>query len=212
MAIDLHARRLASQAVSGVGSPGPAGPTGPQGPAGPPGTGAQGPQGPQGIQGPIGPTGATGPAGADYLARLILASDKPTGANITPVTLNLSFDYLANAWYVLDLYALVSPAAATTGCGFLIDVSTSVTYVGTHVTHLLAAAGTLSGASSVGDAAVTLSGVSSGFPATAIYPVLGGGILVTGANAGTATLFFRSETTAVVTCKAGSIFLVTRVA
>jgi hypothetical protein len=59
--------------------------------------------------------------------------------------------------------------------------------------------------------AATLSGISSGMPGTASYPVLGGGILITGANAGTATLFFRSETTAVTTCKANSMFLVTKV-
>jgi hypothetical protein len=154
------------------------------------------------------------PAGGSdpFHARLVLAADKPTGANVTPVTLGLSFPFLANSKYVIDIYALVAPTAATTGCGFLIDVSAAVTYVGTHVTHQLAATGTLSGASSVGDAAATLSGVSSGMPGTQIYPVIGGGILVTGANAGTATLFFRSETTAVTTCKAGSMFLVTKVA
>jgi hypothetical protein len=93
----------------------------------------------------------------------------------------------------------------------MVDVSAAVTYVGTHVTHQLAATGTLSGASSIGDMAATLSGISSGMPGTQSYPVIGGGVLVTGANAGTATLFFRSETTAVTTCKAGSMFLVTKV-
>jgi hypothetical protein len=153
------------------------------------------------------------PVGGDpYHARLVLGSDKPTGANVTPVTTTLSFSYIANSWYVVNIYALVAAAAATTGCGFMIDVSTAVTYVATHVTHQLAATGTLTGASSVGDLAATLSGISSGMVGTATYPVFGAGILVTGANAGTATFFFRSETTAVTTCKAGSIFLVTKVA
>jgi hypothetical protein len=138
--------------------------------------------------------------------------DKPTAANTTPVTLALSFDYVENSKYVVDIYALVAPAAAGTGCGFMIDVSSAVTYVGTHVTHQLAATGTLSGASSIGDSAATLSGVSSGMPGTQSYPVIGGGILITGANTGTATFYFRSETTAVTTCKANSLFLVTKVA
>jgi hypothetical protein len=142
---------------------------------------------------------------------LVLASDKPTGANVTPVTLGLSFNYEANSKYVIDIYALVAPTAATTGCGFMVDVSSAVTYVGTHVTHQLAATGTLSGAASIGDMAATRSGVSSGMPGTQSYPVVGGGILITGGNTGTATLFFRSETTAVTTCKANSIFLVTKV-
>jgi hypothetical protein len=219
------------------GDPGENGAAGAQGPQG--ATGEAGGQGPQGIQGPAGSNGQGVPTGgaagqvlaktsaSDYatawttpaaggsdpfVARLVLAADKPTGANVTPVTLGLSFAFEANSEYAIDIYALVAPAAATTGCGFLIDVSAAVTYVGTHVTHQLAATGTLSGASSIGDMAATLSGVSSGMPATATYPVLGGGILIAGANAGTATLYFRSETTAVTTCKAGSMFLVTKVA
>ena len=200
---------------SAIGQPGPMGPQGLPGLDGAPGSpGADGAQGPQGIQGIQGPQGEPGPSGGDpFLARLILGADKPTGANVTPVTLGLAFNFLANSKYVLDIYALVRPTAATTGCGFMIDVSAAVTYVGTHVTHQLAATGTLSGATSIGDAAATLSGVSSGMPGTAAggYPVVGGGILITGANAGTATLFFRSETTAVTTCMAGSVFLVTKV-
>ena len=44
---------------------------------------------------------ATPAAGGDpYHARLILASDKPTGANVTPVTLGLSFAFVANSKYV----------------------------------------------------------------------------------------------------------------
>lgn len=222
-----------------TGPQGPQGNAGPQGVAG--ATGAQGPQGdpgptglqgPQGIAGPGVPIGGasgqvltktsatdfatawTTPAvgGDPYLARLVLGADKPTGANVTPVTLGLSFDYVANSWYVIEIFALVAPTAATTGCGFMVDVSTAVTYVGTHVTHQLAITGTLSGASSIGDLAATSSGVSSGMVSTQIQPVMGAGVLVTGANAGTATLFFRSETTAVTTCKAGSMFLVTKVA
>ena len=191
------------------GEPGLPGADGAQGIQGIPGVGTQGPQGIQGIQGIQGPAGPSG--GDPFLARLVLALDKPTGANVTPVTLGLSFAYEANSTYVLDIYALVAPTAAGTGCGFMLDVSTAVTYAGTHVTHSLAATGTLSGSTSIGDMAATLSGVSSGMPGTQSYPVMGNGILRTAANPGTATFFFRSETTAVTTCKAGSVFLVTKV-
>ena len=147
--------------------------------------------------------------GADpFTAKLILLADKPTGANVTPVTLGLSFNYEANSKYVIDIYAIVAPAVASTGCGFMIDVSTAVTFVGTFVAHQLAITGTLSGAGSVGDLAVASSGVSSGMVLAGSNFVYGGGILVTGANTGTATFFFRSETTAITTCKTGTMFRV----
>ena len=143
--------------------------------------------------------------GADPFTKLILAADKPTGANVTPVTTGLTFNFEANSKYAIDIFAMVKPTAATTGCGFSLDTSVAVTYVATFVSHSLALTGTLSGASSVGDLAATVNGVSSGMPGTQIYPVLGGGILITGVNAGTATLFFRSETTAVTTLMTGTM-------
>jgi hypothetical protein len=146
----------------------------------------------------------------DTSIKLILLADKPTGANVTPVTLGLSFNYEANSQYAIDIYAIVAPTAATTGCGFMIDVSSVVTYVGTFVSHQLAITGTLSGAASIGDLAATSSGVSSGMASTASQFVSGGGILVTGANTGTATFFFRSETTAVTTCKTGTLIKITK--
>jgi hypothetical protein len=149
-----------------------------------------------------------------FTAKLVLAADKPTGANVTPVTLGLSFNYEANSQYAIDIYAIVAPAVATTGCGFMIDVSTAVTYVGTFVSHQLAVSGTLSGAGSVGDLAATSSGISSGMVLAAAAGsnfVYGGGILITGANTGTATFFFRSETTAVTTCKTGTIIRVMKI-
>jgi len=102
----------------------------------------------------------------------------------------------------------VAPAVATTGCGFLIDVSTAVTYVGTFASHQLATTGTVSGGGSIGDLGATSQGVSSGMVGTNSNFVYGGGILITTVNAGTATFFFRSETTAVTTCKAGSMIRV----
>ncbi len=55
-------------------------------------------------------------------------------------------------------------------------------------------------------------GVSSGIPAAAgIYPVTAWGILRTNANAGTAQMMFRSETTAAITCKAGTTIVVEKI-
>ena len=101
------------KAILGVGPMGPVSTVpGPQGPKGD--TGSQGPQGQQGIQGI---QGVQGPAGADGItARLTVSGDKATGANTTPVTLGVSFDYLANGTYTFDIYAMVTPGAATTGC------------------------------------------------------------------------------------------------
>ncbi len=151
--------------------------------------------------------------GADpFMAKLVLAADKPTGANVTPVTLGLSFNYEANSKYVIDFFMLVAPTAATTGCGFLIDVSSVVTYVATFASHQLAITGTITGGGSIGDLGATSQGVSSGMVGTGINFVPGSGILITGANAGIATFFFRSETTAVTTCKAGSMIRVMKLA
>jgi len=168
--------------------------------------GTPGATGDKGLTGDKGPTGDPGPD--QFIARLVLASDKPTGANVTPVTLGLSFNYEINSKYVIDMYMIVSPAVAGTGCGFLIDVSTAVTYVGTFSAHQLAITGTLSGGGSIGDLGVTSQGVSSGMVGTGSNFVYGSGILITGANTGTATFYFRSETTAVTTCKAGSMIRV----
>ena len=140
-----------------------------------------------------------------------LAGDQATGANTTPVTLSgLVFTYEANSVYKINLYALVAPTAATTGCGFQFDLSSVVTRVAIMVYHQLANTGTLSGGHSVADDASV--GVSSGMPGTSSYPVHGEGILVTGANTGTAQLRFRSETTAVTTCKAGTVLVVEKIA
>ena len=142
--------------------------------------------------------------GSDPFIKLIVAGDKPTGANVTPVTLGISFNYVANKTYVIDLFMLVAPTAATTGCGFMIDTDSAVTYVGSFNIHQLAVAGTVSGGSSIGDLGVTSQGYSSGMVGTGSNFVAGSGILITGANPGVATFYFRSETTAVTTCKSGS--------
>lgn len=140
-----------------------------------------------------------------------LASDQATGANVTPVTLtDLSFSYAANSTYRIWAMGRIKPTAATTGCGFQFDLSSVVTAINVQFFHQLANTGTLSGGHSIADDASV--GVSSGMPGTSTYPVAIHGLLVTGANTGTAQLRFRSETTAVTTCKAGFTLVVEKIA
>jgi len=150
------------------------------------------------------------PAGGSSPTVATLASDQATGANTTPVTLTgLSFSYAANAKYRIWFMGRVSPAAATTGCGFQFDLSSAVTSIDVQFFHQLASTGTLSGGHSIADDASV--GVSSGLPGTGTYPVTGHGLLITTGNTGTAQLRFRSETTAVITAKAGLTLVVERI-
>lgn len=139
-----------------------------------------------------------------------LASDQATGANVTPVTLtNLVWTYEANSVYFFRFRGSIAPSATTTGCGFQLDCSSAVTEISMQFYHQLANTGTLSGGSSIADD--TSLGVSSGTPQTTATPVTGDGILRTGANTGTAQLRFRSETTAIITAKAGLTLVVEKV-
>jgi len=140
-----------------------------------------------------------------------LAGDQATGANVTPVTLTgLVFSYAINSTYRIWAMGRVQPTAATTGCGFQFDLSSVVTSINVQFFHQLANTGTLSGGHGIADDASV--GVSSGMPGTSTYPVTLMGLLVTGANTGTAQLRFRSETTAVTTCKAGFTLVVEKIA
>jgi hypothetical protein len=142
---------------------------------------------------------------------LSLASDAATAANTTPVNLtSMSFSYDANSKYIFDMHMFTLAAAATTGHGFQLDVSSAVTQIGMSFFNQLATTGTISGGSSVADD--TSLGVSSGVPNTTINYSNGKGILITGANSGTAQFRYRSETTAITTCKAGSTIIVTKIA
>lgn len=155
-------------------------------------------------------TAATAYAPAPTLVAT-LAADAATGANVTPISLTgLVFNYAANSVYRIWFMGRVSPAAATTGCGFQFDLSSAVTSIDVVFDHQLANTGTTSGGHSIADDASV--GVSSGLPGTSTYPVRGDGLLRTGANAGTAQLRFRSETTAVITAKAGLTLVVEKVA
>lgn len=140
-----------------------------------------------------------------------LAGDQATGANVTPVTLSgLVFSYVANSIYRIWFMGRVQPTAATTGCGFQFDLSSVVTSISVKFDHQLANTGTMSGGHSIADNASV--GVSSGMPGTSTYPVSGEGLLITGANAGTAQLMFRAEVAAVTTCKAGFTIVIDKIA
>jgi hypothetical protein len=152
-------------------------------------------------------------SGADgFLLKARLASNAVTGANVTPISLTgLTFAFEANSTYVLEIYAMTQAVAATMGSGFQLDVSAAVTAIALSFTHQLANTGTVTGGSSIADDASV--GVSSGRPTANVNtPVVGGGLLVTGANTGTAQLRYRSEVAAVSTCMAGTVLRVIKVA
>lgn len=140
-----------------------------------------------------------------------LANDLVTGANTTLNNVTgLVFTYAANSIYRIHIYGAVSAAATTTGNGFAFDLSSAVTAIWLQHIHQLANSGTITGGSSVADAASI--GVSSGVPvANAFIPVYGTGLLRTGANTGTAQLQYRSEVAAVSTLRAGTVLLVEKI-
>lgn len=146
-----------------------------------------------------------------WVFRGVLGSPISTGANTTPVDVTgLVFTFAANANYVIELFAIMQSAAATTGYGLQFDVSAAVTAQSFTFFHQLANTGTLSGGSSIADDASV--GVSSGIPSgNTDLPLYGSGVLVTGANTGTAQLRLRSETTAVCSIRAGSMMRVMRI-
>jgi len=122
----------------------------------------------------------------------------------------LTFNFAANSNYTFDMYMLCMSNLTTTGYRFALDTSVAVTAVGLNYYHQLANTGTLSGGSSNADN--TSTGTTSGIATANItIPVMGMGMLSTGANAGTANFTFGSETTANATCKAGSIIRIYKV-
>lgn len=156
---------------------------------------------------------ATPEAHSHYTLVATLASDQATGANTTPVTLTgLVWTYEASSVYFFRWIGGVLPAATTTGCGFQLDVSSAITEIEMSFFHQLANTGTLSGGSSIADAASV--GVSSGMASTSVITaVQGQGMLRTGVGqTGTAQLQFRSEIAAVTTAKAGMTLIVEKVA
>ena len=153
-------------------------------------------------------------SGADpFTAKLVLAGNIATGANTTPVNLTgMSFSYIAASTYAINIYGIVQAAAATTGHGFGVNCTSAPVIVSLAGSHQLANTGTWTGWSSVANNAIA--GVTSGRPGTTINLMsVGGGVLRTHATtAGTCQFIFRSETTAVTTCMAGTVITVMKVA
>lgn len=143
---------------------------------------------------------------------LQLPADTTTGANTTPINLrSMVFTYEANSTYIFDIYMIGNSAAATTGWGLQIDLSSAVTLVALRHLTQIANTGTITGGFSIADDASVA--VSSAMGATngANVPVTGSGLLITGANTGTAQFRLRSETAAATTAKAGSTIIVRKV-
>jgi hypothetical protein len=140
------------------------------------------------------------------------SGDITTAADTNPVDVtNIVFTYVANAYYIMEIFGIYQAAANTTGFGLQWNVSTAVTTVTQTFYHQLANTGTLSGGSSIADDASV--GVSSGFPTNATnVPIHGAGILIPGNNTGTCQLRLRSEVAAAATLKAGTIVRVERIA
>jgi hypothetical protein len=133
-----------------------------------------------------------------------------TNATTTNVNTDLVFTFEANSTYIVDLYLMATATLTTTGFAFAWDTSVAVTAANLTFEHQLAAAGTLTGGDAIADD--TVRGLSSGVPvAAAITPMLGTGIIITGASAGTARLRFRPEVAASATFKAGSAMRVMKV-
>jgi hypothetical protein len=129
-----------------------------------------------------------------------------TNATITNVNTDLVFTFAANSTYIIDLYLMTTSAATTTGVGFAWDTSVAVTTANLTFEHQLAAAGTITGGDAIADD--TVRGLSSGTPDTGITPIIGMGLIVTGASGGTARLRFRPEVAASATFKANSVMRV----
>jgi hypothetical protein len=139
-----------------------------------------------------------------------LALNQSTGANTEAVTLSgLSFSYLANSIYYIDIRGSVTSDANTTGCAFLFDTSTVVAQISLQFIHQLATSGTITGGYSNFDN--TSDAASSGVPSTGIIPVMGWAMIRTQGNSGTAQLMFRSETTAVTTCNNGTTIFIQKI-
>jgi hypothetical protein len=151
--------------------------------------------------------------GADpFTAKLILASDVVTGANTTPVNLTgMSFSYEANATYVINIYASVTAAAATTGAGFGVNCSTAPSIVSLNGLTTTGATGAAAGWHTITNNAITATSAAIAAASPTNTPMSGMGFVKMGGTAGTAQFIFRSETTAAATCRAGSVITVMKV-
>lgn len=154
----------------------------------------------------------THPPSNPYIAKLILAGNVATGANVTPVNLTgMAFDYVAGGIYRIDIYGIVRSAAATTGHGFGVNCTTAPVEVCLSGGSQLANTGTGTSWSAIANNAIV--GVTSGLPSanTNVMSLGGGVIRMNGTTGGTCQFIFRSETTAVTNCMANTVILITKV-
>ena len=152
------------------------------------------------------------PPGGSADTVLVLAGDVSTGANVNLVDLTgLSFTADAAGKYTVTIAATMQSPAATTGYGIGVNCAQAPVLVSLTGHSQLANTGTVSAWSAIANNAII--GVTSGVPANATnVPSDGGGVIVAHATTpGTCTFRLRSETTAVTTMKANSIFLVRKV-
>lgn len=134
-----------------------------------------------------------------------------TNATTTNVDTDLVFSFDANSTYIIDLYLMITAAATTTGVALAWDTTVATTAANLTFEHQLAAAGTLTGGDAIADD--TVRGLSSGVPvAAAVTPIIGSGIVISGASGGTARVRFRPEVAASATFKAGSTMRVMKAA
>jgi hypothetical protein len=147
-----------------------------------------------------------------FTAKLILGSDVVTGANTTPVNLTgMTFNYEANATYVINIYASVTAAAATTGAGFGINCSTAPSIVSLNGLTTTGGTGAAAGWHTISNNAITATTAAIAAASPTNTPINGMGFVKMGGTAGTAQFIFRSETTAAATCRAGSVITVMKV-
>lgn len=123
----------------------------------------------------------------------------------------LVLPFAANATYVIELFLLMRSSLVTAGFRLALDTSVAVTTVALTFAHALANTGTVSAGQSRADATAT--GMTSGVDTINLdVPIIGGGILVSGANAGNAQLVYGPEVSATATLKANSVMRAQRIA
>ena len=143
---------------------------------------------------------------------LRLTGNVSTAANTTLVDITaMSFTADAAGIYQIETYTTHQSPAASTGFGIGINCAQTPVLVSLTGTSQLANAGTATTWSSIANNAIA--GTTSGMPTNATnIPSVGGGILVAHAtNAGTCIFRLRSETTAVTTIMAQSVFLIRKI-
>lgn len=153
-------------------------------------------------------TWATPPGGSSDTV-LTLGGDVSTAANTTPVNITgISFSATAATRYKIEIWSIHQSAAAATGYGIGVNCTSAPQLVALTGYSQLANTGTVSAWSAIANNAIV--GVTSGVPSNATnVPSHGGGqILANASTTNTCQFLLRSETTAVTTIKAGSVFIV----